>query len=63
MRAARAGIYYKMAVILAEQKEKDGMRTEIILATEENGFIIKNMYPLYLHDLAGIHGTLSLIHI
>ena len=47
-----------MAVILAEQKEKDGMRTEIILATEENGFIIKNMYPLYLHDLAGIHGTL-----
>ena len=34
------------------------MKIEIILASSENGFIIKNMYPLYLHDLAGIHGTL-----
>ena len=34
------------------------MKTEIILADKGNGFIIKNMYPLYLHDLAGIHGTL-----
>lgn len=34
------------------------MKIELILATNENGFIIKNMYPLYLHDLAGIHGTL-----
>lgn len=34
------------------------MKIEIILASSENGFIIKNIYPLYLHDLAGIHGTL-----
>ena len=34
------------------------MKTDIIPASDENGFIIKNMYPLYLHDLAGIHGTL-----
>lgn len=34
------------------------MKIEIILADNTNGFIIKNMYPLYLHDLAGIHGTL-----
>ncbi|BBF43539.1 acetyltransferase, GNAT family [Lachnospiraceae bacterium KM106-2] len=33
-------------------------KIEIILANNENCFIIKNMYPLYLHDLAGIHGTL-----
>jgi predicted acetyltransferase len=34
------------------------MKIEIILADNTNGFIIKNIYPLYLHDLAGIHGTL-----
>lgn len=34
------------------------MKIDIVLAANENGFIIKNMYPLYLHDLAGIHGTL-----
>lgn len=39
-------------------KRKAQMKTEIILADNENSFIIKNMYPLYLHDLAGIHGTL-----
>lgn len=34
------------------------MNIEVNLATNKNGFIIKNMYPLYLHDIAGIHGTL-----
>lgn len=34
------------------------MKIEIRLADNTNGFIIKNMYPLYFHDLAGIHGTL-----
>jgi predicted acetyltransferase len=34
------------------------MKIEIKLADNTNSFIIKNMYPLYLHDLAGIHGTL-----
>lgn len=34
------------------------MKIEIKLADKTNGFIIKNMYPLYLHDIAGIHGIL-----
>lgn len=34
------------------------MNIEIKLADSTNGFIIKNMYPLYLHDIAGLHGTL-----
>ena len=34
------------------------MEIKILLANNENGYIIKNIYPLYLHDLAGIHGTL-----
>ena len=34
------------------------MKIEIKLADNTNGFIIKNMYPLYLHDISGIHGTL-----
>jgi predicted acetyltransferase len=34
------------------------MKIEIKPADKTNGFIIKNMYPLYLHDLAEIHGTL-----
>lgn len=34
------------------------MKTDVILCNEETGFIIKNMYPLYLHDLAEIHGIL-----
>lgn len=34
------------------------MKIKIELANQANSFIIKNMYPLYLHDLAGIHGTL-----
>ena len=33
------------------------MKIEVSLANNENGFIIKNMYPLYLHNIAGIHGT------
>lgn len=35
------------------------MKIEINLATKAvDGNIIKNMYPLYLHDIAGIHGVL-----
>lgn len=34
------------------------MKIDVILSNEETGFIIKNMYPLYLHDLAEIHGIL-----
>lgn len=35
------------------------MKIEIKLVIQkEDSNIIKNMYPLYLHDLAGIHGTL-----
>lgn len=34
------------------------MKIEIKLADNTNGFIIKNMYPLYLHELAGIHNIL-----
>jgi predicted acetyltransferase len=34
------------------------MKIEIKLADNTNGFIIKNMYPLYLHDISGIHGIL-----
>ncbi len=38
------------------------MKVEIKLADNTNGYIIKNMYPLYLHDIAGIHGTLPNEH-
>lgn len=38
--------------------EDNGLKTELILADQSTGFMIKNMYPLYLHDIAGIHGTL-----
>lgn len=35
------------------------MRLDIKLAKQkEDSNIIKNMYPLYLHDIAGIHGVL-----
>jgi len=34
------------------------MKLEIRLADQTNCHIIKNMYPLYLHDLSGIHGIL-----
>ncbi len=34
------------------------MKIKIELAHQANSFIIKNMYPLYLHDLAEIHKTL-----
>ncbi|MDD6794143.1 MAG: GNAT family N-acetyltransferase [Clostridiaceae bacterium] len=34
------------------------MKIEIKLANNTNGFIIKNMYPLYLHDICGIHKIL-----
>lgn len=33
------------------------MNVEVILATNENVKIIKNMYPLYLHDLSEIYGN------
>jgi len=32
------------------------MKVELVLATEETANIIKNLYPLYLHDLAEIYG-------
>lgn len=34
------------------------MKVETILATKETENIIKNIYPLYLHDLAEIYGDL-----
>lgn len=34
------------------------MQIEIKLVDNTNSFIIKNMYPLYLHDISGIHGIL-----
>ncbi|MDF2609840.1 MAG: hypothetical protein K0R92_1314 [Lachnospiraceae bacterium] len=34
------------------------MMIQIKLADNTNGFIIKNLYPLYLHDLAELHGVL-----
>lgn len=34
------------------------MKIEIKLTDNTNCFIIKNMYPLYLHDISGIHGIL-----
>ena len=33
------------------------MKIEVKLADESSGYIIKNMYPLYLHDISGIDGT------
>lgn len=33
------------------------MKMEVKLADKTSGYIIKNMYPLYLHDISGIHGT------
>lgn len=32
------------------------MKIEVKLADKDSGYIIKNMYPLYLHDLSGLHG-------
>ncbi|MGD0033829.1 hypothetical protein SLT67_20865 [Paenibacillus illinoisensis] len=32
------------------------MNIEVILTTEDQAYIIKNMYPLYLHDLSGHYG-------
>ncbi len=34
------------------------MNIEIKLANQENGFIIKNLYPLYLHEISFLHGIL-----
>ena len=34
------------------------MKIEIKLSDNRDGFIIKNMYPLYLHDISGNHGIL-----
>lgn len=33
------------------------MEIKVILANEENENIIKNMYPLYLHDLSEVYGN------
>ncbi|MDF2872459.1 MAG: hypothetical protein K0R05_4034 [Anaerocolumna sp.] len=38
------------------------MKIDVILSNEETSYIIKNMYPLYLHDLAEIHGILPNQH-
>lgn len=34
------------------------MNVKVVLANKENSIIIKNTYPLYLHDLSEIHGNL-----
>lgn len=34
------------------------MEVMVVLATEENANLIKNIYPLYLHDLSGTYGNL-----
>ncbi|GGH31022.1 GNAT family N-acetyltransferase [Paenibacillus segetis] len=33
------------------------MKIEVRLTTKEEAYIIKNMYPLYLHDLSGHYGN------
>ncbi len=33
------------------------MEVKVVLASERNSNIIKNLYPLYLHDLSEIYGT------
>ncbi len=33
------------------------MEVKVVLANEENANIIKNIYPLYLHDLSEIYGN------
>ncbi|MDF2543790.1 MAG: hypothetical protein K0S47_3508 [Herbinix sp.] len=38
------------------------MKIEIKLADDTSSYIIKNMYPLYLHDLSELHGTLPNQH-
>ncbi|MCR8642586.1 GNAT family N-acetyltransferase [Paenibacillus sp. N1-5-1-14] len=35
------------------------MKVEITLTTQDEAYIIKNMYPLYLHDLAGHYGLVQ----
>lgn len=34
------------------------MEVKVVLAAEKNANLIKNIYPLYLHDLSGIYGNL-----
>lgn len=34
------------------------LEVKVVLANEENAKIIKNIYPLYLHDLSEIHGNI-----
>lgn len=33
------------------------MEVKVVLASEENANIIKNIYPLYLHDLSEVYGN------
>lgn len=33
------------------------MEVKVVLANEENANIIKNLYPLYLHDLSEVYGN------
>jgi len=35
-----------------------GMEVKVVLASKENENIIKNIYPLYLHDLSEVYGNL-----
>lgn len=35
------------------------MKIDVRLATKEEAYIIKNMYPLYLHDLSGHYGLIE----
>ncbi|WP_427109507.1 GNAT family N-acetyltransferase [Lysinibacillus xylanilyticus] len=38
------------------------MKIEIQLTDKNNGYVIKNLYPLYLYDLSGHYGNLPNVH-
>ncbi|MBH5316207.1 GNAT family N-acetyltransferase [Paenibacillus sp. GSMTC-2017] len=38
------------------------MNIEVRLTDKDEAYIIKNLYPLYLHDLSGHHGTFPNTH-
>jgi RimJ/RimL family protein N-acetyltransferase/predicted acetyltransferase len=40
-----------------EKNANNGFMVETVLATEETANIIRNLYPLYLHDLSEIYGN------
>lgn len=43
-------------------KNNDLNRLVIVLSDHQNSYIVKNLYPLYLHDLAGHFQNLPNIH-